>query len=256
MRFYHRNFSHTLITAIHRAKTSIYLSMYRLSDPTLIGALIRAQKRGVSVTIHTDRGAKKAPTLKWCHYKGAGLMHEKLLVIDEKEAYIGTANGTEDSLLAHKNFLCGLYSPELARALLANIPHTKITIKDYELELWRLPQKNHQLIETLASLLENSKKSVSLSMFTLTQPQLIGALLACKKRNIPLQVELDRNSWKAMATCKKAGIEIALPPAYPLIHTKNAVIDNKYFIFGSTNWTKRAFNQNKEILIILNKKSC
>jgi len=230
--------------------------MYRLSDPTLIGALLRAQRRGVCVTIHTDRGAKKAPSLTWSHYKGAGLMHEKLLIIDEKAAYIGTANGTEDSLLAHKNFLCGLYSPELAKALLANIPHKKISIKDYELELWRLPQKNHHLVETLAGLLERSQKSVSLSMFTLTEPRLIGAIIACKNRGIPLKVELDRNSWKAMTTCKNAGIEVTVPPAYPLVHTKNVIIDNQYFIFGSTNWTKRAFNQNKEILIILNKKSC
>lgn len=249
MRFYTKDFTQILTKSIRNARHSIYISLYRLKDPTLLQALVSAQKRGVAVTIHTDPGSKPLHALPWKHYHGSGLMHEKLFIIDTQTTFIGSANGTEDSLLVHKNFLCGFHSAPLAKALLANTPQITLPIGDYTLNLWRLPQKDHNLIERIATLLTTSKQSADISLFTLTHPRLIEAITQSQNP----KVRLDATSWKAIQACRDAGIDVKTPRPYPLEHRKNALIDDTHLIFGSANWTKSAFTKNQEIFAILTK---
>jgi cardiolipin synthase A/B len=253
VQFYSKNLSHTLLTAIDRAKESIEISVFRLSDPSMLGALARAQDRGVKVSITTDKGSRAYHCFPWEKAEKSGLMHEKILLIDDVQAYIGSANFTEDSLLAHKNLITGFYSKKLVDVIREGTPTSTVHVGNYSLEIWRLPSKNNAPIERIQNLLDSAGESIKLSMYTLTEPNLIDALISGHKRGVDVQLDLDRNSWKAIDKLKNEGVTTTIANRYPLTHNKDVTIDKNVIILGSANWTKSAFKRNKDIFVIINK---
>ncbi len=106
--------------AIASANQSVLLIIYSLSDQSIISALKQKAEEGVPVTVICDpkasRGVdrKLGPNVKTIKRFADGLMHQKILVIDHRETWIGSANMTGESLRMHGNLVNAVYSPELA----------------------------------------------------------------------------------------------------------------------------------------------
>ena len=95
-----------LLQLYRQAKRSIYVSVYGMTSPAMVKALVEARKRGVDVRVITDRGrlddAKQKTALETLRLAGVpiklsrhdGLMHLKQVVIDDEVNANGSMNHT------------------------------------------------------------------------------------------------------------------------------------------------------------------
>ena len=100
----------TLVDAIRKAKSSIHLVMFGLSDPAIMAALSRKE---IPLTVYYDPSA--SPNLfsslsnaELHPVRGHGLMHQKILILDKETIFLGSANMTTASLTMHDNLVIGL----------------------------------------------------------------------------------------------------------------------------------------------------
>ncbi len=245
------------LEAIKRAKHSIYIYTYALTDPVILSALTKKARAGllVDVTYH-QKNTPKLKNLKQMHLhpkKGAGLMHAKWMIIDESFVLLGTANLTTPSLIMHENFLMGIYDQGFAKAL-KNPSYYHKKMGEQMVTFYLLPDK--RALDYLLATLDQSVEKVRVALFTFTHPLLIQKLVDLKKLKVQVEVTLDRfnasgASKKAAQTLFQEGIPLKTNQGLPLFHHKCALIDQSVFVIGSANWTKAAFQKNQDFILFL-----
>ncbi len=259
IRFYstHQLDDFRLITleGIKRAKHSIHVYTYALTDPTILSALVKKARSGLSV--HVTYHQKNTPaleTIKHLHLhpkKGPGLMHAKWIIIDETIVLLGTANLTTASLLMHENFLMGVYDQDFAQALIEPGYYSK-KIGNQMLTFYLLPDVC--ALDALLTTLDQAIETVHIALFTFTHPLLIQKLIELHKRGVRVQITLDRSvalgaSKKAVEALSHAGLTVRANRGTPLLHHKWALVDQSVLILGSANWTRAAFKKNKDFIL-------
>jgi len=265
------NLKETFIKAIGDAKESIYCLIYSLNDEEIIQAFKNKAEEGVEVFIVTDPVAtqdaavKLGPKVTVVSRRQKGLMHNKLLAIDKKVSWLGSANFTRDSLALHANIVMGISNPQLACAIeeKAKTFHEKgrkvapltLTAKNQTLELSFLPDDGNAL-HKLIKQLQGAQKSIKVAMFTFTHPDLINTLVAAHKRGVDVEVVIDSDSSRKTSSqaykrfCQEK-MQVFTSRRVGLLHEKMAIIDDTCLVMGSANWTKAAFSQNSENISFL-----
>jgi len=261
------------ISAIDSAKHSILLINYALTDPTIIASLCNKAQQGIDIRVISDIKAsplidfKLGPEIVTIRRIGAGLMHHKILVIDDALVWLGSANMTTESLVSHGNLVAGINDIVLAKAISDKavtmnaegrneiFPNQSFLIGGQEVELWFLPDDRGAL-QRLKGLIQTAKKSVRVAMFTWTHQDLAKEVIAAQKRGVKTEVVIDNYSGKGVSAkivklLKNNGIPVALGPSGTLLHHKFLYIDSQILVNGSANWTKAAFSQNDDCFLIL-----
>lgn len=269
----HHDLQITFTQAINEAKESIYIIIYSLSDKKVINALKYAADRGVKVRVVCDHNAssgvakKLGSTIDTTYRKGKGLMHQKIVIIDEAKVIIGSANLTRASLKMHSNLITGFYSPALAHYLLdkfhslteeghiEELQHEDFVINGKNLEMWLFPDDKGG-VKRVSQLIRSAKKSIKVAMFTWTRFDLTDEIIAAHKRGIQVEIILDRNASQGVSKtiAKKfteSGVPIRVNLGDALLHHKFMVVDDYTLLNGSANWTKAAFRYNDDCLFIL-----
>lgn len=263
---------HTFSSAIHGAKESVLLIIYSLSDSDVIHALKEKSQQGIPVTVICDPKAsrrverKVGPQVDTIKRFTDGLMHQKILVIDGKQVWLGSANMTTESLRNHGNLVMGFESPSLAAVIdrkaaamkddtNAAIPHQEAILGTQKAELWFLPDDT-QAIHRVKQMIQSAQKTLKIAMFTWTRYDLAQEVINAANRGIAVEVVIDRQSGhgasaKVVKMLKQGGIPVRLSTGSALLHHKFAYIDDATLINGSANWTKAAFTQNDDCFIIL-----
>ncbi len=258
--FYSNQCRHDLkalfLHAIKNAKTSIHLSIYGLTDPSIIAALSKKANEGLEVSIYYDRKAssslKRLPSsIQLYPHTSSGLMHRKILVIDRSTLYLGSANFTPPSLSQHDNLVIGLLDPQLAGFL---AQPTGYFFSFSRGELWLLPHEG--ALMRLLSLIDGAKKSIHIAMFTFTHPRVTDALAAANKRGVKVRCVVDGTtgkgaSKKALEKLCAEKIPCHLSQGMQLLHHKWALIDKETLVVGSANWTAAAFTKNQDCFLVL-----
>ena len=258
----------TLIQAIGRAQKSVQLIIFSLTDRQVIEALNERARAGVPVRVIFDR--KHNPKLKrqmdssvqLVGQTPEGLMHRKILVIDEAEVWVGSANFTGESLALHDNLLLSLSSPPLARWIASHYddpPNSEGScsgqVGGQEIEFWLLPEEESAL-NRLTGMIQSAQKSVRVAMFTFTHPALVNALTEAHQRGLDVQVIVDRSSghgvsgW-AIERLSHKGVPTALSQGPGLCHHKLLILDETILVTGSANWTRSAFDKNQDCIVVL-----
>lgn len=259
----------TLKKAIEAAESSILISIYNINDSLIINALNKQAENKIEVTVYYDGKAKgNIPenfhqAIRLVPFFGKGLMHQKIIIIDEKHIYFGSANLTWSSLTLHGNLFTGFTSKKAA-AFLKNCLDSQFEKEKFDpvyldegplnLELWMLPAAKKS-VDKLTELLASAKKTIKVAMYTWTRADLAEEIIKAKNRGVKVEIAVDNNSMgkfsKAMALIKKHRIPLFLYKGPGLLHHKFLWIDETLLIHGSSNWTKAAFNQNYESFMIL-----
>ena len=265
-----------LIQAIRSAKRSVWLMVYSLSDRAVLHALRDKAAEGVPTHVIVDATATpEAAQLLGPHVKttlraSLGLMHLKILVIDEEQIWCGSANMTHDSLYLHQNLILAMHHPELAEAMIARgqqlthpgkSPH--IAPLFFALgeqgrqkgEFWFLPQPKLAL-RRLCDLIETAKKTIKVAMFTWTHPALTDAVIAAHHRGVHVEVCVDRQQShgagnSALKRLCDAGIPVRTNHGTALLHHKLLWMDETVLVCGSANWTRAALKSNDDFFIVL-----
>ena len=119
-----------------------------------------------------------------------------------------------------------------------------------------LPQQNNEAKDKIIELISNSKESIKISMYNFSYKKFAKELVNASKKGIKVELILDKKKVEEdndiYKYLKNNGIKIIIPKKK--LHTKIALIDNTTLIIGSLNWTKESFEENYEILLILNDK--
>jgi len=250
--------------AIHSAQHALWASFYGVTDRDIIAALSKKASSGIDVSIEYDRKAslslkKLLPSqARITARRSKGLMHRKILIVDQAYLFLGSANWTSSSLQHHSNSVIGLYAPPLAH-FLSHHPDASpffFELESSQAECWLLPDTEQQALKRLLSLIQEASQTIRIAMFTLTHPQIAHALADAVKRGVHVSVIIDYYSArgasnKTVDLLQQKGVAVFLSQGPQLFHHKWAIIDHNTFAMGSANWTKAAFTKNEDFLFIL-----
>lgn len=263
----------TILTAIDGAHHSVVLAVYTLTEAKVIEALKRKAEAGVAVTVVVDaKASPKAkkqlgPLVATIRRSPQGLMHLKVLVIDESQVWIGSANMTFDSLRTHGNLIGAVDHPQLAQEIkgrLLSLPQSGqasparpigFSLAEQQGELWFLPSAN-RAVDRLVQLIDSAQKIVRVAMFTWTHPELTRAVLRAHRRGVQVEVVIDRRQGQGAGAetvylLSGAGIPVSLSRGDGLLHHKMLLVDDEVLVNGSANWTRSAFCRNDDCFVIL-----
>lgn len=267
------NLTQLYVEAIKGAKQSIDLVIYSLMDHRIIAALQDKAAEGIPLYIVCDAKAspgisRKLPQATIIRRMGNGLTHQKILVIDDKQILMGSANLTHDSLEVHGNLVIGLENPALAQVMVTKIKSMDeegnleplkqqiITAGNQKVELWELPDEGKAAVSRVIQLLRAAKKSIRVAMFTWTRQDFTQELIEASKRGVKVEAVLDRYSGKGASAkvvkmLQNNGIPVHLSTGQGLLHYKMAYIDEEVLINGSANWTTAAFKNNDDGFLVI-----
>lgn len=120
-------------------------------------------------------------------------------------------------------------------------------------EIYFLPKQSQEVKEKIISLINESKSSISISMYNFSYKKFVKHLVkAKKKKNIKITVILDKSKVQkddeVYKILKKNHINVYIPSKK--LHTKLALFDEKILLLGSSNWTKKSFEDNYEVVLV------
>lgn len=239
--------------------------MFGLSDPPILKALTEQAERGVPISGYYDsKGSSNLnKILKKCTIqpiRQTGLMHQKILVIDNETVFLGSANFTTPSLRMHDNLVVGLASRKVAGFLKERAPHQsgylRVLVGGQDVEVWLLPDPRGHAITDLKRILRSAHRSLKVALFTLTHGALTDELIRAHKRGVEVTIVIDFHSALgassgAVEKLKKNGVHVLFSKGVQLLHHKFVYADQSTLVCGSANWTKAAFTKNSDCLIAL-----
>jgi cardiolipin synthase len=235
-----------------KARKSLFLRHYQISHPALIKTLKKIEKQGIKTTLYVDSSSPSID-LQTIPLSVSGLMHEKLLIIDDQEIWLGSTNLTQDSLQLHENNLVGLKWPELAQALKKQKTSIHGHIGKQPISYLSLPDP--QAKDTLISILDNAQDHIKVAMYTFTHKQIALALIRAHQRGVEVSIILDplmsrHTNAHVIQLLQSNGLAPQYFTAIGKLHHKLAWVDNQ-LIIGSANWTESAFKRNQDHFLII-----
>lgn len=254
------------VDAIKQAKQSICLVMFGLSDAAILGELAARIQDHLPVKVFYDANESThvRPALEGGDLhpvQAAGLMHQKILILDSDLVFIGSANMTPSSLRMHDNLVVGLRSRQVAQFLQERAPsssgYLRTMVGGQDIELWLLPDPRGIALSDLRRHIRHAGKTIQIALFTLTHPSLCDEILAAKERGVDVTIAVDMHSGlgasaKAIDRLRRGKVKVVYSHGVQLLHHKFVLIDGQTLLSGSANWTKAAFNKNSDCILALN----
>jgi cardiolipin synthase A/B len=264
-----------ILDAIKGAKKSVDLSIYLMTDPSVLSALESAAKRGVSVRVMIEphpvgngtsdfaalkkqleaAGAKVEPTPPQFDSSN-NVDHAKFMVVDGASTLIGTGNLVRSSLeggaTGDRDFWLQDSRPESAteaeQLFNADWNRTKTDPSSFQ-NLVVTPDNAPQ---RMLGLIDGAQKTLLVYNQELADPDVINHLIAAKKRGVDVQVLAaapknggpDKNG-PIIQQLKAAGIP-AKEMTKNYLHAKAMVADGQAFI-GSQNFSVDGLTKNREL---------
>ncbi|MCB1181187.1 MAG: phosphatidylserine/phosphatidylglycerophosphate/cardiolipin synthase family protein [Chlamydiia bacterium] len=271
----------TFEDAIINAKESILILTFTFSDQNFIKLINQKADEGVEVIVVIDKdhrgplltsGNDKIQVVTRFH--GEGRVHHKILVVDDEDVWMGSANFSTAAFTSQENLVVGVKSTVLAQALRSEVEvfqgmHKRTDssvpqdiLGEQELLFYLLPHFdphyagpekliNERGKEELLSLIKNANSHIKIAMMVWTDPELEKAILEAHRRGIVVEVLLqdmqDTVSWNL----KAAGVFVTINPRLNFMHNKWMWIDEDILVNGSANWSRSSFSRNDESFIVL-----
>ncbi|SRR5579883_581740 len=257
-----------IFKAIQQANYSIDLVMYGLTDRQLLASLLQQKSKGLTVKIILEQTPYKAEgentrainAFHQYHIDWQGdiprfkLIHQKTLIIDDKEAIVMTFNFTHSAFQHDRNFGLIIDNPkqvkEIANTFSADWNHQVIHHSGTDL-IWSPDNSREQL----SNLLSHAKESIDMYAQDIKDYRLIGSLAKAARKGIKVNILTSTNlQSKQFDYLRRAGVNIRHSEPY-YIHAKVFIIDQQKAILGSINLTSASLDENRELSIITRDKS-
>jgi len=274
-----------ILEIINRARHTLDVAVYSITQDLLAEALEGAAAKGVSVRVLTDRAQAEEPNSDVSRLKQngipvringhqagpkAGLMHHKFVIVDQESLLFGSFNWTGASInRTHQNLvhsrgnrlLLQRFTKEFERMWCGRwegAPHGVFLRSEgsYVAALFFPDGPPSQNIELIEMQLKHAQRSIDVAVFTLTNEQLVSTLIERHRAGLRIRVIVDRRQATCLGSKVKslgdAGVPVRMNAnTSSIMHHKFAVMDDDSMINGSFNWTQRAVNQNAEDAVIL-----
>jgi cardiolipin synthase len=265
------NDSKRLLTRpIRAARRSIDLTMYLLTDHTLIHDLEYAHAKGIRVRVILEHhpfsndvsgvGANQSAydqlyaaniPVHWASPRFR-LTHEKSMVIDNTTAYILTLNFTRSAFKKNREF--GVIDNgssdvrEVAAIFAADWRDQPFTPHDPNLLVSPVTSRGD-----LLALIGRARHSLGVYAEEVQDRGIEAALVAASHRGVRVRLisnAADATNTRGLAVLRAGGVGIRLLHS-PYIHAKAVIADNRWAFVGSENISAASLDKNRELGVLL-----
>jgi cardiolipin synthase A/B len=260
-----------ILDAIHGAKKSLRIKMFVFSDPTLLQAVIEAQKRGVKVQVMLNPARRSGETeneesRKLLSEAGVqvidsnpafDLTHEKSMVVDDKTAFIKSLNWQTKNLTETRDY-----------AVITDNPHEVEEIRDCFEADWNRTDFAEAAVhliwckgngrDRIAEFIDRAKHTLFLQNERYQDAVIIEHLVRAKMRGVKVRVmarpphtlKEDKlvEGVGGLRIMDDVGIEVH-KLRHLKLHAKMLFADGVRAIVGSINLAPGSFDSRRELAI-------
>ncbi len=267
-----------LVAAIDKAQVSVDVAAYSMSLRSVRDALLRAQKRGIQVrmVMESTNVSSTVPLalleagIRIVGDNRQGLMHDKFVIIDRSEVWMGSMNFTTSGTYEDNNNLMRIQSSEVAENytvefeemfkrnffgpdVLAQTPNPYLTIDGTLLEVYFSP--DDQVALRIVELLRDAQESITFMAYSFTSSD-FGKIISQKAKQglkingVMEEEQVNSNKGTQFSYFDKADLPVYKDGNERQMHHKVFIIDDKIVITGSYNFSFSAETNNDENVII------
>ncbi len=118
----------------------------------------------------------------------------------------------------------------------------------------------YECLNMITNTLRSAKKEALLCIFTISDNRIVDAIKEMKRNGVNIRIISDNlklfdEGSDIMYMAEQLGIDVRVDKTDAHMHHKFAVIDRKYTITGSYNWTRSAEVRNYENVLLTDRKS-
>jgi len=268
-----------LVKAIDAARLSIDVAAYSITLNGVRNALLNAHDRGVTVRVAMESTNMDSSDVEILIESGVpvvgdkrnGLMHDKFMVIDKSEVWLGSMNFTDSGAYDDNNHLIRVrstkisenYIKEFEEMFLRNsfgedvireTPHPTLTIDSTRVDTFFSPDDG--VLNALAALLSSAEESIHFLAFSFTSNDL-GAIVRDKAEaglaiaGVMDDGQIRSNQGTEFDPFKQAGLDVKIDGIDGQMHHKIFIVDEKIVVLGSYNFSQAAETRNDENVIVI-----
>lgn len=300
-----KNSYSSVINLIKNAKTEIQVENFLITNTQIADELVSAAKRGVEVkvisgpfgittesvsefiNIYKIRRYLKANGIKIINYnldllkdKFFKIDHVKILIVDEKKAWIGGMCWTADLKQNHdvgveilgpaagdlKKLFDDAWRDSSGHKTAPKVPATiaqNETKEDYlpeeaEIRVVSTDGKHADIKKIIMKNIDSAKSEILVELLTFNDEDIINALILAKLRGVNIRILLDPANYAFGAPNKLSAWKLqkfGIPVRFyntdrskeELMHSKIGIFDGDTTILGSANWTKGSLQYYHEM---------
>ena len=264
-----------LIAAIDQARFSVDVAIYELSLKNVTRSLIRVHLRDIRVRVLTDSNNVARTQIKALSHAGiaikddkrSALMHNKFTIVDNKQVWTGSMNYTTNGAYHHNENLLKIdsiaaatnYTEEFEQLWVGihnqlNTSDAVFTVNNSTVKVYFSPDDRFRS-RHLIPLLQSAKKSVHFMAFAFTSTDISRTLSDLKQQGIEIKGVFDRSqagsSYAQYDDLKNENIDVLLDGNPKKLHHKVMIIDNRYVVTGSYNFSQSAETRNDENSVVI-----
>lgn len=203
------------------------------------------------------------------------IMHDKFYIFDNSKVITGSANlsctdmsgfNSNSVILINSKTIANIYTQEFEQMYsgkchnLKKSVYEKDNIKLGNSEITVKFSPTDSVIEkTIVPLIDNSKKYIYMPIFLITDKRLSAALINAKNRGVDVKVIVDATNAKTKYSkhrlLRQHGILVKTENYAGKLHSKSIIIDDKYTVIGSMNFSGSGEKKNDENLVVIKNSS-
>jgi len=272
------NICKEILSNINQAQSSIDIAIYGYSSvPAIEQAIKNAQQRGVKIRLVHDMDSKGnniyENTLNLAKLiqntqsdrnskEASFIMHNKFYIFDNKTVITGSANLSHTDMSGYNsNAVVVINSEEAANIYRREFEqmyegrfHSVKTSMNKTSNIYFSPQ-DKTITNGVLPLIKGAKNYIYIPAFIVIENRIIEELISAKKRGIDVRIIADALNASAghsrVKDLRENGVPVKIENYAGKMHSKTMIIDDKYLLLGSMNFSYSGENRNDENFIIL-----
>lgn len=268
-----------LVSAIDAARLSVDVAAYSLSLNSVRNALLRAHNRGTIVRVvmeseNMDRSDPQVMIEAGIPIVGDqrdGLMHDKFIIIDRSELWLGSMNFTDGGAYDDNNHLMRIRSTKMAENYLKEFeemfvdgrfgedvvpetPNPTVTLDGTRVDVYFSPDDG--VLAALAPVLEGAQESIYFMAYSFTSNQLGDIVRQKAAEGLDIAGVMDdeqvrSNQGTEYDPFRQAELDVRIDGIDGLMHHKVFIVDESIVVMGSYNFSQSAEERNDENILII-----
>lgn len=270
-----------LLADLERATHRIEYVTFEYGLASVAEALVRAQRRGVTVRVALDRenlidpvearfaGMLEAAGIPIAWETGTAFLHSKFVIIDDRILWTGSWNTTENDTYRNNNNLLRItvpllvanYQAEFAEMFAGRFssgktvqtPHPRI--ETAQTRLLNVFSPREAVEPQIIALVAQAQDSIEFLAFSFTSDDLGDALLARHAAGVQVRGVFEARNANGLGSeygrLQAAGLDVHRDGNCYTMHHKVIIIDGQVVVTGSYNYSRRAEQTNDENTLIV-----
>ncbi len=277
------NISKELLSLINTSKSTIDIAIYGYDKvPEIEYALQKAINRGVKVRLVYDTDINGNNIYSGTNIitklipanstdRNNVIMHDKFFIFDSKIVMTGSANlsptdmsgfNSNSVITINSPSVAKIYEQEFNQMFLSGFHTDKhiipskenIILGDSVLSIYFSPSDN-TIHTAILPLINSAQKYIYIPAFLITEKNMTSALIAAKRRGVDVKIIIDAVNARGKSSKHKIlrnnGILVKTENYAGKLHSKSIIIDDKYVVIASMNFSHSGNTKNDENLIVL-----